>query len=78
MVEAEGSGYLFVDSSKFPTLLVSSCDNFFFQIDPLNCDCGISWLVAHNRHLLERVKGAKCAVNGVSFENLDPYVYANC
>ncbi len=41
----------------------------FNALDPFKCDCHLAWLVIDNRHLLNYVKGARCASNGYFFKD---------
>ena len=41
------------------------------------CDCRLTWLVRHRRHLMERVLHGQCD-DGTAFEALDAAAFDDC
>ena len=74
-------GAIFINSSKMDIDKFLSA--LFFQknlislIDPIRCDCNLSWLIRDRRHLLPFVRGASCA-NSTRFGELNPYGFNHC
>ena len=82
------NGSLFIDSSAcyikhivLSNILVIACYSLFInfafhliELDPLECDCNLAWLIRDNRNLLPVIHGAQCS-NSTRFEQLDPSGY---
>jgi hypothetical protein len=86
MVQA-GYGSLSLYESEYP--LWYFCESIreivlfiylFFQlinIDPIDCDCHLAWLIQHKPELLAVVDGGQCS-NSTLFTDLNADAFADC